>query len=412
MEGKDPAGLALDQYAREALVTVSVDGHLSSPPTASILGYGGGDVLVGHHLAALAHPDDLPAVLTELEHLRTGRPTTSGIRVRARHRDGHWVPLLVDVIDAREDAVGSVVLRLHRVDDEDGPDAALPGIQPLAEALSTGILVADGDSRVVYANGAATELFWMTTPLLLGEGWYSVVDTGDIPEVRATAKAALTGPGRQDVTFQISVGRDHSRWVHGRFQSLGAGPTAAGWVAVLEDITRQRASEAALAHRATHDKLTGLPDRLLLRDRLEQAIGRPRPDGQHVALLFIDLDGFKAVNDRYGHAAGDAALIEVAERIAAAVRPGDTASRVGGDEFVVLADALSAEEAAAIGDRIAVEVARPITVAGRRLELGTSIGLALAESSDDPDDVILRADQAMYRAKREGGTRIHLATEH
>ncbi len=400
--------LALGRYAREAILTISEDGRIASRASAPILGYVEG--VVGRHLAEVAHPDDLGAVLSQLERVRQRQPGSSPVQVRARHRDGHWVTLTAEVIDARDDPdVSAVVLRLWRDRTTEEPDPRVQGIEPLAEALSTGILVADGDSQVVYANAAATELFWMTLPHLLGDGWCGGVCPDDLAEVRSTAKAALTGPGRQDVNFQISVGRDHTRWVHGRFQSLGSGPTAAGWVAVLEDITRQRASEAALAHRATHDKLTGLPDRLLLRDRLEQAIARPHRAGQHVALLFIDLDGFKSVNDRYGHAAGDAALVEVARRISGALRPGDTASRIGGDEFVVLAEGLNAEEASAIGGRIAREVGRPITVSGHRVELGTSIGLALAGAGDEPDDVILRADQAMYRAKRDGGTRLHLA---
>jgi len=414
MAANDPEYLiALGRYAREAIFAVSADGRMLFSDAPRILGYGEAEGLAGRHLAELAHPDDLSAVLTALERMRTGQPIDQALLVRARHHDGYWVPLLVSVLDARDDpAIGTFLLRVTRqVAEADAAEAALPSMEPLAEALSTGILGADGDERVVYANAAATELFWMTLPRLLGEGWLATVHEGDLEEVRATSKAALTALGRQDVTFRLRVSGDHIRWVHGRFQGLGPAPTGTGWVAILEDVTRQRSSEAALAHRATHDKLTGLPDRLLLADRLEQAMARLQRGTEQVAVLYIDLDGFKAVNDRFGHAAGDSVLIEVATRIQASIRPGDTASRVGGDEFVVLAEGVSVEGAGVIGERIAGEVARPIEVSGHEVRLGTSVGLAMASAGDDPVEVVIRADQAMYRAKRDGGTRVHVAAD-
>jgi len=321
------------------------------------------------------------------------------------------VTLDVDVFDARLDpAVGGIVLRLFR-DDETAPshpDDSLAGVESLAEALSVGVLSADGGGQVVYANSAAQELFWMGRPALHGDGWLAAVAPPDTAEVTAAAAAALAGSGRQEVSFRMGVGEDHHRWVHARFQGLSWEGRVTGWVAIFDDITAQRSAENALAHQATHDALTGLPNRLLLNDRIEQSIARLRRSDQRVGVLFIDVDGFKAVNDKLGHAAGDEVLIELAQRLRRAIRPDDTAARVGGDEFVVLTDSVDSQAGLIIGRRISASVAEPIRVAGTEMTIGISIGIASATSSCRADEVLARADQAMFRAKR-AGTAVELA---
>ena len=288
----------------------------------------------------------------------------------------------------------------------------LPGMVPLADALSTGILAADQTGRVVYANAAAAELFWMDPQALLDQGWLAPVHIDDLDEVQAAATAALSGLAHQDVTFQLWIDADHARWVHARFSGLRASTGRNGWVATLEDITSQRAAEHALSFQATHDALTGLPDRLLLRDRLTQGVARLDRHDATLGVLFIDLDGFKSVNDDHGHAVGDAVLAKVAERIAGAVRPGDTAARVGGDEFVVVADDVDEIRSLAIAERVAGAIAGSIEVDDLVVTLGASIGVTLAGPGESVDDILNRADQAMYRAKRRADDeKIELATK-
>ena len=169
-------------------------------------------------------------------------------------------------------------------------------------------------------------------------------------------------------------------------------------------IERKRA-EVELAHQAMHDALTGLPNRALFYDRLGQALNRVGRHSDAVAVLFLDLDRFKLVNDSLGHGAGDRLLVAVAERLSRMLRAGDTAARFGGDEFVILCEDVSGErQAMAIAERIAAELDAPFTIDSDEVFVRTSVGIALAiEAGARPEALIRDADAAMYRAKERGG---------
>ena len=165
----------------------------------------------------------------------------------------------------------------------------------------------------------------------------------------------------------------------------------------------------ALTHRALHDGLTGLPNRDLFEDRLEQALARARRRTVPIAVLFVDLDGFKQVNDVHGHEAGDKVLVEAARRLRSLVRTDDTVARYGGDEFTILAeDVGDAESARHLGERVADELARPYSGG---LELAASVGIAFTANpaAVTPDGLIRRADHAMYRSKRPGARRAEVS---
>ena len=401
---------------REALLVLSDDGRIRrvvEPLFA--LGYPPTTDLRGRLVTDLAHPEDRAVVTTLLRAARTPGPGASPqvAVIRARHRDGRWVRLVASARDGRSDpTIDGLALYLAGANGAAGVAASpLPGMAPLADALASGILAADQNGAVVYANAAAAELFWMAPAALLEHGWLAPIHLDDLEEVQAAAAAALSGLAHQDVSFQLWIDADHARWVHARFSGLRSSTGRDGWVAALEDITTRRAAEHELSFQATHDALTGLPDRLLLRDRLAQGIARLDRHDATLGVLFIDLDGFKAVNDEHGHAVGDAVLAQVAARIAGAVRPGDTAARVGGDEFVVVADDVDEARSLAIADRVVGAVAGPIGVDEIEVTLGASIGVTLAGPGEAVDDVLNRADQAMYRAKRRPGDKIELAVK-
>ena len=166
-------------------------------------------------------------------------------------------------------------------------------------------------------------------------------------------------------------------------------------------MTTRHEAEAELQHRALHDALTGLPNRVLFLDRLNQATNRLQRTEAPIALLYLDLDGFKAVNDTYGHGAGDELLKVVAERLRLAVRPSDTVARLGGDEFAVLCeDLVDARHAAVVAGRLQNQLERPIDVAGTTVAVGASIGqVVVGGGSFDPAELLARADVAMYRGQ-------------
>jgi len=158
-----------------------------------------------------------------------------------------------------------------------------------------------------------------------------------------------------------------------------------------------------LAHMALHDSLTKLPNRILLEERIGHALRGTRRGPGGFALMFMDLDGFKAINDAYGHHIGDQLLVEVAQRLQATVRPQDTVARVGGDEFVLLASLTEAQDAAMLAERVMTEIRAPFVVSGLELRVSTSIGIALHPADGDQAPILMRnADAAMYHAKNHG----------
>src|SRR4051812_31668458 len=165
--------------------------------------------------------------------------------------------------------------------------------------------------------------------------------------------------------------------------------------------------EERMRHEAVHDPLTGLANRTLLRDRLEHALARSeREEGMATGVLFVDLDNFKQVNDAYGHAAGDAVLVELGRRLRMAVRPADTVARLGGDEFVVVCEQVDADTALTLGGRLEAAIRQPLEVRGITHQLTASIGVALGRT--DPDALLGDADSAVYDAKAAGRGRVEL----
>ncbi len=176
------------------------------------------------------------------------------------------------------------------------------------------------------------------------------------------------------------------------------------WMASQHDVTERKVLEKQLRHQAFHDPLTGLPNRALFMDRLQHALARAKRREDSFAVLFLDLDRFKSINDSLGHEVGDELLVAVAERLQACLRPGDTAARLGGDEFLVLLeDIANASDATQIAERIAWELQLPFAVGGREVFTTPSIGIALSTSGQNRTEDLLRdADAAMYRAKKKG----------
>lgn len=282
----------------------------------------------------------------------------------------------------------------------------------LADSLfmnsSEGICITDAAERIVEVNPTLCQLTGFTREELIGQT-PRVFHSGlqDAAYYQAMWKALLeTGQWRGELWNRNRNG--HLYAVRLNISAVcNEKNELANYVAILADITDAKLRDDELVRNASHDALTGLPNRVLLADRLQQALAQARRTNLMLAVCFLDLDGFKEINDLYGHATGDQALKEVARRLSTAVRVGDTVARVGGDEFMLLLWGLDRVDACDLTiNRVLTEVARPILPAHQASELTVSVGISLFPSDGtDPVELIARADSAMYRAKLAGGNR-------
>jgi diguanylate cyclase (GGDEF)-like protein/PAS domain S-box-containing protein len=264
----------------------------------------------------------------------------------------------------------------------------------------------DRELRHTYANPAAQATFGLPEKELLGR---TNRELGDPEEFVLEWEGALlhvlrTGAGTER-EFGVVIGGKR-RFLHTRFvPEVAVGGEVLSVLAVSRDLTERRRIEEALAEQAVRDPLTGLANRTLLVSRIHQAIELGGALPGRLAVLFLDLDRFKLVNDSLGHAAGDELLVAVAERLREAVRRGDLVARFGGDEFVVLCEDVEGRtEAAAIADRICRCLIRPFDCGGKPIHVRASIGIALAGGLTTTADALLRdADAAMYQVKAAGG---------
>ena len=266
-----------------------------------------------------------------------------------------------------------------------------------------GIVLATPAGRIVDANPALAAMLAYTTEELYGRSMLDLVH----PDNRAAAVEAFAEllEERRMMRHETRLVRADGGVVPVQVTSSWVDGTPDGdpphVVAIVEDITDRKALEAALVHRSLHDPLTGLPNRILFNDRLHHALERGRRERTPTSLLGIDLDGFKQINDQYGHPVGDEVLVAVAERLTSVLRASDTAARVGGDEFSIVCENSGRPDAEALATRLRDRVSEPLRLAGGlRLPLTVSIGIGTAEGDVDPERafeaLVREADDAMY----------------
>ncbi len=263
--------------------------------------------------------------------------------------------------------------------------------------------------HVLYTNPAFTHMFGFTSEEVSGGNLRDFI----VPETRQHENATLENAlhhdqGRICIETVRMTKKGELVDVAMQVAPLLVGGRTAGHVLTYRDIGGRKQVEARLLHDAMHDVLTGLPNRALFQDRLERALSRrARRRDQGCGVLFLDLDQFKAINDNFGHAAGDMLLIAVAERLRTVLRPQDTAARFGGDEFAILVETVvSATDIDVIAQRVLLELDRPFDILGHRIKAVASIGAAIAADDHDTTEVLMHdADFAMYRAKQAGGHR-------
>lgn len=273
-------------------------------------------------------------------------------------------------------------------------------------AGSSDVLALVGENGLIqYVSPPAGRLWGALPETLSGRHVLDVVHPDDRPRVAALFRR-LVARNDQEVTVQARTQRPDGAWRPCEFIATSHldEPRLAGIIIVARDSSGQQATEAYLTRLAYYDQVTQLPNRVLFRQSLEQALARSYWDGQAVAILLIDLDNFKVINDSLGHLAGDEVLAAVSLRFRSCLRDQDQVARFGGDEFTVLLDGLSSPaEAIRIAARLTEQLQAPLPLADRLLHLTASIGIALSSGAHEtPEGLLRNADQAMYRAKSAG----------
>ena len=406
------------ENSSEIVTIVDPDGTLryASPAFGRKLGYDPEEVAGTMNVLDHVHPDELPHVLEETEKaLSEGGITTNKAEYRFRHKDGSWRWLeSVGTYLLDDPAVGGVVLTSRDVTERRQAEEALRDAEQryrtLVEQIPavTYIDPVDDPDTSLYTSPHIEEMLgytpeeWQTKKL-----WPKRLHPDDRERVLAADKRFEAGgeePFREE--YRLLAKDGSVVWV--REEAVVVRDEAGDplyWQGVFYDLTERKVLEERLHYQAFHDSLTDLPNRKLFMDRLGQALRRTMRQHNQVAVLFMDLDGFKVVNDSLGHEVGDLLLTVVAQRLRRCLRPEDTLSRFGGDEFVVLIEALDdSAQAVRVAERITEELRRPFIMEGRDLYVIASIGISLGDArTHDPDDLLREADTAMYRAKDEGG---------
>jgi diguanylate cyclase (GGDEF)-like protein/PAS domain S-box-containing protein len=281
-------------------------------------------------------------------------------------------------------------------------------LRALVESSPDAIAFYDGELRYCFVNAKAASLAGVPAEQMLGR---TDSEIGRPPELVELLEEGLRRALATCQMCEVSYSVGATSWYQARIvPHIDGEGELVGAVVATRDLTELKKAQAVLAHQALHDPLTGALNRSALMDRLRRAVAALEREPGRVALLFIDLDNFKLVNDARGHDAGDQLLVEVAARLSGAARAADTVARHGGDEFVMILERLSASDNAyLLADRVLSTLAQPFSLGGETVRLTGSIGVVVtSDPAADPGELLRDADLAMYRAKQKGRDRIEL----
>ncbi len=340
------------------------------------------------------------------------------VGVAARDLLDHLFALVVAIV-----AVALLLRTLRRSAEDSATTHAARASQErfrsLVQHSSDVITVTDPIGTIIYQSPSVTPVFGYDTADLVGTELQRLVHPDDVKAVVRTLVATAKGSGSERIECRVRHADGSWRHVESAVSARLDDPTIGGMVLNTRDITERKGLEEQLAHQAFHDSLTGLANRALFRNRIEHALARMRRQRRPIAVLLLDVDGFKNVNDSLGHAFGDAFLVAIAERLRGLLRPSDTPCRLGGDEFAVLIEDLAeAVDATLVAERILEALREPFVIEGKEVVATASLGVTIAEApragegappaARGADDLLRNADVAMYTAKSRGRNRCEL----
>ena len=382
----------LRPFLAESLMVLDADWTVKAnlAPPGGLIGRGLG---LGLHTLEDMHPDDALVIMEMgMQAFTTHHGWQASKVVRMRTGDGTWGRYEITAINQFDDPViDGMVVRTRELPEDlaERFEAHQPisAIETLSELLPQGVLLLDHNQLVVFANGAACGMLGREPVALQRDGWEHLVDRRDAGQVADVLRRVAEAPGQESCTIRL-VGTLVER-VELRATSTGDGGRTSV-VLTFEDVTERHANQRLLEVRANHDPLTGLRNRASLQDLLETRLA----DGTPTDVAYLDLDGFKALNDTWGHDRGDAVLVLVAHALRSGLGAEAEVARVGGDEFVVVLGTTHADALAGRVRAIVDEVAR-----AEGLEVSGSVGVGRSRPGDSPHELLRRADQAMYATK-------------
>ncbi|HLV78282.1 MAG TPA: EAL domain-containing protein [Marinobacter sp.] len=276
----------------------------------------------------------------------------------------------------------------------------------ITEGAANVTLVLSEDGEALYASPSSKDILGFDPDQVRGMELEPLVHTDDLPALKRGFKEAVLAPGKQMPVVRARVRDAEGSWrdMEGTFTAMLAVPGVEGIVLSLRDLTQLKAAQSELHRLAFYDPLTGLANRQLFRDRLEHVVRRCRRNGEPAALMFLDLDGFKRINDTLGHDAGDELLCHVAQWLRGCIREDDSVARLGGDEFVVLLSRISSADAAGrVAETILRRLCQRVRLSEHEVGITVSMGITLIpDDSEDAGTLMKYADLAMYRAKELG----------
>jgi diguanylate cyclase (GGDEF)-like protein/PAS domain S-box-containing protein len=359
----------------------------------------------------LFSPDDLARLKTAVDAaIKQGKPYA--LELHSRRRDGSMRVCLARGYPetGQNQQVTHVFGSFQDITERKQAEEQLRLAANVFAHSSEAILVTDADNRIIDTNPAFSAVTGYERASVLGKD-PNILASGRHDEdfYRAMWDAITrTGSWRGEIWNRRKDGEIYAELL-AISTVWNADDTVQNYIGVYSDISTFKAHEAELDRIANYDQLTGLPNRRLLFDRLDQALAEIRRSGRYMAVCYLDLDDFKPINDRYGHEVGDALLIGIADHLRTLLRAQDTVARIGGDEFVLLFnDLVRPEDSHVLLERVMAVSTSPINLHGVTHHVCASIGVALSPPDVDSADILLRhADQAMYRAKDAGGNRYH-----
>lgn len=416
---------SLVQDSSDVVTTFDEDGHiLYISPAASAFGYDP-TALVGTHISDLVHPDDLERATEQVTQQFDGEIAPRPVEYRARTADGNWRYLEGVATNLLEDpAINAIVVDARDVTERKHAEMLAASQSKLLEQIAAGEPIDAVMRRITVLVEEQAEAQCTVALKTPDDTRLIVVSSEREREAAGDAgwSRAITSADGTNIFGEVKLRFAGSRFATERDQRIADAAASLATIAIERDLVKAR-----LAHQARHDTLTGLANRQVFMETLERALTSARSD-ETIAVLFVDLDGFKEVNDNYGHHVGDQVLIALGHRLSGALRNHDVIARFGGDEFVALCRVDGPEHAVQLGERVLTRVREPIAVGKQRIRLDASIGITLAPvfADDGPrwvmsaawvqaatDELLREADLAMYRAKEHGGgaIEVHASTE-